>query len=435
MDDALRAWVEEVVPGRVVAIDRPGTGGSRTQFFVDVERDDGTRVALVLRCEEGGAFSGTAISPAKEATVYRALMGTTVPVPRVVGSAPGGAALLLERVAGTGDLARLPESERRAALADFVAALADLHSLPAEDLDLPGFARPSTPAEHATIDLAAWARLADDHDVDVDPLVRYAGAWLRAHPPATVHRTVLVQGDTGPGNFVADEGRVTGIVDWEFAHLGDPMDDWAWLRYRCSGDLRGVLDELETVYTARSGIPVDDDAVGYYELAVQYRCAVTTSLTVARGGGARGFAPYLLATERYVLGVADQLARRTGVREEPIVPAVVATARTERYDALIEGLRAASRAIEDPQVRERTRDLQILVHHLRGHDAVGAAVADADRADCRATLGVDALGGDAGRALLDETGARGDEAVLRYLLRRTARERVLWATLLDRVRR
>ena len=65
-----------------------------------------------------------------------------------------------------------------------------------------------------------------------DPLVLYAQGWLRANAPKQVQRTVLVQGDTGPGNFLAEDGRVTGIVDWEFAHVGDPMADLAWLEYR-----------------------------------------------------------------------------------------------------------------------------------------------------------------------------------------------------------
>ena len=53
-------------------------------YLVDVERHDGTVVPLVLRCEGGGSFSGTEISPAREAVVYRALDATPVPTPRVL---------------------------------------------------------------------------------------------------------------------------------------------------------------------------------------------------------------------------------------------------------------------------------------------------------------------------------------------------------------
>ena len=167
-----------------------------------------------------------------------------------------------------------------------------------------------------------WAKLADDGVPHLDPLVRYArrmAARARARP--TVARTVLVQGDTGPGNFVFDKGKVTGIVDWEFAHVGDPMDDWAWLDMRLPD---ADLTELQDRYSRATGIAIDHERIRYYRAAVDYRCAVTTSLAVSRGGGARGWAPYLLVTERYVLGLADRLAALLGVVETADLPAVVA---------------------------------------------------------------------------------------------------------------
>ncbi len=59
---------------------------------------------------------------------------------------------------------------------------------------------------------------------------------------------MLVQGDTGPGNFVFEHGNVTGIVDWEFAHIRIPMDDWAWLDMRMPGE---DLTDLQARYTVR----------------------------------------------------------------------------------------------------------------------------------------------------------------------------------------
>ena len=95
---------------------------------------------------------------------------------------------------------------------------------------------------------------------------------------------MLVQGDTGPGNFVFENGKVTGIVDWEFAHIGDPMDDWAWLDMRMPD---ADLTELQDRYSRATGIAIDHERIRYYRAAVDYRCAVTTSLAVSRGGGAR----------------------------------------------------------------------------------------------------------------------------------------------------
>lgn len=45
--------------------------------------------------------------------------------------------------------------------------------------------------------------------------------------------TVLVHGDYGPNNVLLDPGadEVAAIVDWEWAHAGDPVEDIAWCEW------------------------------------------------------------------------------------------------------------------------------------------------------------------------------------------------------------
>ena len=83
----LRLWVEQLTGGTVSHWQRTSRGGSRETFLVDVTMNDGGVSPLVLRAEAGGSFTGTEINVAKEASVYRALAGTAVPVPQVVGVA------------------------------------------------------------------------------------------------------------------------------------------------------------------------------------------------------------------------------------------------------------------------------------------------------------------------------------------------------------
>ncbi|MFF1302355.1 phosphotransferase family protein [Streptomyces sp. NPDC058307] len=44
---------------------------------------------------------------------------------------------------------------------------------------------------------------------------------------------VLVHGDFGPHNVLLDPATctVTALVDWEFAHVGDPVEDLAWCEW------------------------------------------------------------------------------------------------------------------------------------------------------------------------------------------------------------
>jgi aminoglycoside phosphotransferase (APT) family kinase protein len=431
LDAGLVQWIEAQTGATVRDARRTFGGGSRVTWFVDVERA-GVRAELVLREESGvGAFAGSVLSLAREGAVYRALRDTAVRVPRLRAASDDGQALLIERAPGTADLWRLSDDERASALFDFVDALAELHGVDVDRLPLDGFARPADAADHALADLALWTALLDEVDAPPDPEIVYALAWLRRHPPAAVARTVLVQGDTGPGNFVADGGRVTGLVDWEFAHLGDPMDDLAWVEYRV-GRTPGVpaFDALVERYESRTGVVVDRTAVAYYAVLVQVRCAITTARTIARGGGAVGLAGYLVAHRRFLQGIAVALVRTAGVALPP-EPRFDATPSPERrlYDRALEDLETAVvPALGDPAVKLRARSAATLLRHFRAVDGIGRAVADAERDDLEGVLGPGDHDpdGEPLRRLADAAGARGDHDVLAYLARRAARSVALW---------
>jgi aminoglycoside phosphotransferase (APT) family kinase protein len=429
LDTSIASWVEDVLGGTLTGCERTPGGGSRHSYFVTVTRLDGTEVEAVLREESGGSFTGTPVSVQREAVAYRSLASTSVPVPAVLGVAPDGVAVLIERLHGSTDLGTGSQADDT--LRDFVRVIGELHQLDVDQLDLPGFDRPSRPEDHAVLDLEMWRSLGLTV-ADLDPLIRYVGSYLIAHPPATVPRTSLVQGDTGPGNFLARSGRVCGLIDMEFAHIGDPMDDLAWLAMRAETvgvDPAPYLEE----YIRTSGIPTVAENLAFYGVAVQYRCAVTTSMAVARGGGARGWAPYLLVTQRYLRGAAAKLCSVVGVSDPAVdLPPSVDTARTGWYDALLTGIRAGVKAIPDPEAREETRNQQILVHYLRAYDRVGRELEALDRADCLASVGLAANDVVSLGRVADEGGRAGDRSVLAYLLRRRRRQGALWASLLDR---
>ena len=333
-------------------------------------------------------------------------------IPRLLAATDDGQALLIERVAGTADLARLSHDERETALFEFVDALAELHAVDVDTLSLDGFTRPREAADHTLAELDLWTGLVPGAGGPADPEIVYALAWLRAHVPETVGRTVLVQGDTGPGNFVAAGGHLTGLVDWEFAHLGDAMDDLAWVEYRLRRTADApTFDALVGHYEARTGRAVDHDTIAYYTVLVQVRCAITTARTIARGGGAVGLAGYLVAHRRFLHGITGMLARAMGVGIEPVRPAaVVATAEGEMYDRAIDDLEhGVLPQLDDPAVKLRARSALIYLRHLRAVDRIGAAIEETDAP-------VDFAG----------AGERGESDVLAYLARRAARNVELW---------
>ncbi|MDA1302267.1 MAG: phosphotransferase [Proteobacteria bacterium] len=113
------------------------------------------------------------------------------------------------------------------------------------------------------------------------PMLDYAGRWLVDQVP-TDFDMALVHNDFRNGNFMVDSERIIGVLDWELAHIGDPMRDLGWVctnAWRFGGDLPvggfGSYEDLFRGYEEVTGKPVDADRVHYWEVFGCFWWAVT----------------------------------------------------------------------------------------------------------------------------------------------------------------
>jgi aminoglycoside phosphotransferase (APT) family kinase protein len=89
-----------------------------------------------------------------------------------------------------------------------------------------------------------------------------AGLSANASSPGAL----LVHGDYGPNNVLLDPGanEVTAVLDWEWAHAGDPLEDLAWcefiLRLHHQDDV-WALDDFYDSYGSRPAWPDLHDAI------------------------------------------------------------------------------------------------------------------------------------------------------------------------------
>jgi aminoglycoside phosphotransferase (APT) family kinase protein len=60
------------------------------------------------------------------------------------------------------------------------------------------------------------------------PVLQLALNWLRDHARPAPRRT-LVHGDFRNGNLLVDEQGLAAVLDWELAHLGDPLQDLGYI--------------------------------------------------------------------------------------------------------------------------------------------------------------------------------------------------------------
>lgn len=121
-------------------------------------------------------------------------------------------------------------------------------------------------------DQVARYRQAMDVIGEPHPVFEAAFRWLEQNMPSHGEARV-VHGDFRLGNVMVDEHGLAAILDWELAHLGDPMEDLGWVcvrAWRFGGQYPvaglGTYEELFDAYEHESGIRPDFDVVRWWEI-------------------------------------------------------------------------------------------------------------------------------------------------------------------------
>jgi aminoglycoside phosphotransferase (APT) family kinase protein len=106
------------------------------------------------------------------------------------------------------------------------------------------------------------------------PAIELGLWWLRENRPPP-REPVVVHGDYRIGNLVVAEDGLRGVLDWEFAHVDEPVRDLAFSLVRAwrfgvpekrLGGIGDVDRYLET-YNALTGFDVRPEELFYWELA------------------------------------------------------------------------------------------------------------------------------------------------------------------------
>jgi len=267
----VRAWLTDALGmavRRVEPMDEMGL--SREMWTVEATGGNGDAVRGIVKRDTGrGPLSGTTFSPGREAAALRALEGSAVAAARVLAVSGDGGMFLMERLPGDPAADGLPAAVR----ADLVANAAALHALDPVALGLAGGASP-TIGEAVRANVAAYRSIYDALRTR-EEAVDAAFALAEDHAPDDDAPAALVHGDLGPGNFLHDGVAVTGLVDWELWHLGDPLDDLATLWFRSSVLRRDDdLPDWLAAYARASGRTLDPERLRYHRMVTMLRVAV-----------------------------------------------------------------------------------------------------------------------------------------------------------------
>jgi aminoglycoside phosphotransferase (APT) family kinase protein len=231
---------------------RLSAGASRISWSVDVVVD-GTRHPLVVQRERVAGKGRIAVTT--EAKLFQVAAAHRVPVPEVVmveesQDAIGGAYVITTRIDGETLPSRILRLEELSSARGIFAyqcgqILRAIHSIPTEEFELLSEADPVETIE---------AML--DGTCDPRPAFEIGLRWLRKNRPGRTSRT-LVHGDFRNGNLIVGSEGIRAVLDWELAHIGDPLEDLAWLclrawRWGGTGIVGGIgsFDELCDGYGA-----------------------------------------------------------------------------------------------------------------------------------------------------------------------------------------
>ncbi|NPU66933.1 phosphotransferase family protein [Bradyrhizobium sp. 83012] len=258
-------------------------GASQETWRFDIVHPDGDVGAILRRSPKGyGAAPGRAAGLDNEATLMRLAHAAGVPSPEVLH------VLSPENDLGTGFIMRRVEGETiaRKILRDPQYAQARprlARQLGGIAAGIHGISRAALPALRemsTTKEIAELAREYRSFDWP-RPVFDLALRWLAQNDPGPSAEVSLVHGDFRNGNLIIGTDGVRAVLDWELAHLGDPMEDLGWI---CVNSWRfgeidkpvggfGPREELFAGYEA-AGRKVDADRVKFWEVMGTLRWGV-----------------------------------------------------------------------------------------------------------------------------------------------------------------
>ena len=272
----LLGWVAQVTGHEVVRAFRHTA--RREAWVIETEGQSGK--PYFLRIDRGLASGRPSTrNLRRESALISVLDRHDVAAQKVVAWSDEYCAALQSWVTGEAELNRADPTLRAKVMNHLMEVLAKLHAIDVESLDLPEFERPRTPLDHSLLELEAIEEpgLFPISACVRDPLAAFGKRWLINHAPESVERTVLLQGDTGPANFLFDENGVTALVDWEWGHYGDPMEDLGNICVRdffypsADGDLSRYLRH----YADLTGFTLDPVKIEYYKIHQLVRSVIS----------------------------------------------------------------------------------------------------------------------------------------------------------------
>jgi len=272
--------LEVDIKGKVSNLE-PLTGGASKEIWKFEVSNAKKSTKMILR--RGSGIEGPlAIKTADEARIQKEVIKVGAPVPKILAVSKNeeelGDSYIMHFVEGE-SIARkiLRDKEYKKALPILAyqcgEAIAKIHNV-----DINNFSfLPKKPAEDQLEDLYSTYQSFEQPS----PVFEYAYLWLKEQDFGNFQES-LVHGDFRLGNIIVNADGLQSIIDWELAHIGNPLQDLGWVcgnswRFGKNDKVVGGFGELEDLlegYNSVSKLKVNKEMVKCWQVFGTFRWGV-----------------------------------------------------------------------------------------------------------------------------------------------------------------
>ncbi len=275
--DSLAAFLNRAIPGEgdicISAANTVSRGMSKKTVLVSIEGARTLPAELALRVDRtANNYLGTTVLD--EWGPLCLLWDHGAPIPQPFALEPEGSVIgdpfivfACAKGAPVGSI-YVPPGPNSALLADTAACMAKVHSVPVNH-----WPRADQPQGDAFFDaqfneyLADWQALGEPNAI-----IEACFDWIDRQRAQAYGPPALTHDDFNYNNMLVEGDHVSAVLDWEFAHVGTPAADVAYLWYAAQS--MGSFADFLAAYEAAGGWRPPEDQLNFYLLWGQLRLGV-----------------------------------------------------------------------------------------------------------------------------------------------------------------
>ena len=276
----------------LLSFERVFGGASRETYRIHLKDQSNLEEKLILRRTQESSLIET--SQSTEYLAYSAYQETSVPVPLMIDinedeKILGAPFMLMQQLEGVAASPFTPgvyaPNEQKLG-EQFWSILGEIAKKDTRDSFINQFENTDTNLCYKR-ELDKWVGVVREDSISIEPILEAGIRKLYENKPKESKKKSLVHGDYRNGNFLFMEDKITGILDWEMAHIGDPLEDLAWAlspiwSWQDQKKPAYLIDRQEalSIWESSSGITIDYKDLRWWEL---FACVKGMAIWISAG--------------------------------------------------------------------------------------------------------------------------------------------------------